>query len=223
MEKGTFERMNISVREALQVYVGMDNWRFGNVDGFVLTPDKPNTARTVFPVKYAGHDIGDMYVIAFSPGDGTGDESAFKLGSLELPEELVYDKFPAKVLPRKKDGILYEICFPIATVIDEKAVRFAVSLDELTVDCANDPKTVVKAFELGLSQEQYHKAIKAGNDLGPKLFLTTGHKNGLRFGDPHAIHYGVKEKGIQIAGFLAIKEEEKAKHLGKVLTEIIER
>lgn len=44
-----------------------------------LTPDKPNSARTATPVNYLNDYIGTLYVIAFRPGDGTGDEKTYSL------------------------------------------------------------------------------------------------------------------------------------------------
>ena len=46
-------------------------FRFSWFGDFVLTPDKPNTARTVVPVLCDEQKVGDLYVILFRPGDGT--------------------------------------------------------------------------------------------------------------------------------------------------------
>ena len=44
-------------------------------------------------------------------------------------------------------------------------------------------------------------------------FLTVGYRrNGVRFGDPHAIHYPaihVNQNSLQVVGFLAFNEENK--------------
>src|SRR5579864_1571687 len=65
------------------------------------TPEKPYSARSESTVSYLGNEIGNMYVIAFKPGDGTGDESAYKLDDLVISG--TYRRTPS-VIPRAKTG-----------------------------------------------------------------------------------------------------------------------
>jgi hypothetical protein len=167
------------------------------------TPDKPNFARSVVPVRYDDQPIGDMYVIVFMPGDGTGDEKTFKLGQLEIPKEHQYAERPEKVLPRRKDGVFCEGMFPIFSTVGNTRYLFTVSLEELTVDNVADPKKVIKTWDLGMERSRHDTLPSHYN-----VYLTTGHRSdGKRFGDPHAIVNATDK--IQVAGFLAITDEKK--------------
>src|SRR5579862_9109029 len=70
-----------------------------------LTPDKPNSARSRSVVQFRRKTIGDLYVIAFKPGDGTGDEKSYSLDQLVTPVDLPQE---AKVVPRDKTGVATE-------------------------------------------------------------------------------------------------------------------
>src|SRR5579859_2869843 len=65
------------------------------------TPEKPNTARSTAVMRYLGEPVGSFVVIAFAPGDGTGDESAYKLSDLRTGD------YPAhtKNVPRSKKAV----------------------------------------------------------------------------------------------------------------------
>src|SRR5262245_9567092 len=49
-----------------------------------LTPDKPYSALSASPMRYCGEIAGTLYVIAFKPGDGTGDENSYELRDLDV-------------------------------------------------------------------------------------------------------------------------------------------
>lgn len=90
------------VRQAL---MGYQSWSEHSVQFDIdkasqleLTPYKPNAARSATTVHYLGEAIATLYVIAFRPGDGTGDESAYKLADLKTD---IYPRNP-KVVPRAK-------------------------------------------------------------------------------------------------------------------------
>ncbi len=67
----TFRKPLKDALEGYQEYLGRDV-RFEEFPDFTLTPEKPNTARTVVPVTFSGRKAGDLYAILFQEGDGTG-------------------------------------------------------------------------------------------------------------------------------------------------------
>ncbi len=153
--------------------------------------------------------------------DGTGDESTFKAGQLELPDYLKDTANPKKVLPRAKTSVHVEAFFPFFTAIGKnRYIRHVVSLEELTVDDPENPRKIVKAGNLGLSREEHSLiSVRASldnldeswslNKNSPEdlsLFLTCGYQDGKRFGDPHAIYCATKI-GAQVVGFLAIPKD----------------
>ncbi|MBI2550364.1 hypothetical protein HYV83_04255 [Candidatus Woesearchaeota archaeon] len=197
---------------------------FGYVPLFVLTPDKSNTARTIVPVRYNGLAAGDLVVIAFRPGDGTGDESTYKVGQLAVHEDYK-GAVQQKILPRAKTGIIVEGFFPLFTIAQSSllppedrhelpkdlVIRYAVALDELVVDSSGTQPIIRKGFLLGSD------AFAFRHNGMPAISLTTGYlANGERFGDPHSIHYRRADKPnyfwdaiqTQVCGFLAIKGKE---------------
>ncbi len=193
---------------------------FGNHRPLQPVPGKGYSARTAIPVFYDARPAGTLYAIMFRFQDGTGDESAFKTGQLELPEHLTGLANPKKLLPRAKTGVYVEAVFPFFTAVgNNRYLRHVVSLEELTVDDPANPKKIVKMGELGLrGQEHIHTCIRACIDNpdmsysldkrrpeDPLFFLTCGYRNSKRFGDPHSIYCATK-LGVQVAGFLAVPE-----------------
>jgi hypothetical protein len=179
--------------------------RFGKFGDFALTPEKPNSARTIIPASYADSDIGDLYAIAFFKGDGTGDKRTYKLDEIVIPEKYQHEEKPERVIPRSKAGVFCEGFFPLFSM-DRTQGSFMMhtnSLDELTV--SGSPPTVTYAWTLGLERSDYlhHMACKMGTQ--PKVSFTTGFdSSGKRFGDPHSIYDDVDLDAVQVAGFLAI-------------------
>jgi len=183
-----------------------DGLSFGDFGLFKLTPEKPNTARTLVPVSYKGKSAGDMFAILFRPGDGTGDSSRFQPWELNILGE--YRKHPERVLPRDKTGIDYELFFPFFSV-GKKVCWYAVSLEELTVDNVKHPNVVVKERDLGFKADRYVKILSVRDAVMPMISITTGYGNdGERFCDPHAVYFRVKADVIQVVGFLPIKNAE---------------
>lgn len=196
--------------EKYQKHIG-NNIKFGSHLPLYMTPEKPNSGRTVVEVNYEGSKAGDMCVILFRPGDGTGDDKTYKLHDLEIPEYLRFIDKPERVLPRKKTCAM-EVFFPFFSVIqlpygDEiptLAFGNVVSLEELTVDAAS--KKIVKMRDLGESPETYRNKI---GQVTPHISLTTGYlANGTRFGDPHSIFHRQDVKSMQVVGFLSLGEDD---------------
>ena len=192
--------------QALQKYEQMTGIVFDYNDSpFLLTPDKPNTARKVIQASYQGAPVGDLVAIVFLPEDGTGDDKTFKLDDLAIPQLLRYEERQERIFPRQKTGVEYEIFFPFFSLVHSGIRMFAVTLEELTVQGSSRPFSIARLQCLGLSPIGYSRALIA-NDEVPRMQLTTGYdENGVRFGDPHSIH-SAHGSGVQVAGFLAINE-----------------
>ena len=161
------------------------------------TPDKTNSARSTTPVLFRGEKVGDLYVIAFKPGDGTGSEADYKLSRLTV--DLVYPEV-AHVVPRRKSGVHHEAHLTVLThPIDVHHSRaqselFQGSFDLLGLDAA----TVRMIGILG------HKEGAVG---GPMATLTVGYTELLRrFADPHAV-YSLMPGVLQVCAFFAVSEE----------------
>lgn len=168
----------------------------------IPTPEKPNSARSTTEVTHNGEKVGDLYVIAFKPQDGTGDENTFGLDNLIVP--LRYPKLP-KIVPRSKAGTHQEAHMALVSqyIDDVHADQelFGGAYDLIGLD----GRFIRKIGELG------HAVSLEPEDLTPITTLTVGYRpNGKRFGDPHAV-YNPRET-VQVAGFLAISDEEYEKH-----------
>lgn len=181
---------------------------FGSFAPFVLTPDKPNTARTLVPVKYNGAEVGEMFAIAFMPGDGTGDYNTYKPGQLEIPPQYALKEKQEKVFPRSKTGTVFELFLPFGSVAGGKIHLFASSLEELTIDETEAPLTLRKAWDLGMARCDYGWLVNHGGEVAPRIQLTTGYRpDGERFGDPHAVYFGVDTNTVQVVGFLPVTSQ----------------
>lgn len=193
---------------------------FGDINQpFYLTLDKPNTARTTIPVYYNDSPAGNIYVILFKPGDGTGDTKTYKTGMLDIPEDLkskdsLFRNESKKILPRKKICAM-EIFIPFFSIKGDLIYSGLASLEELTVDDVKNPTKVVRAYNLGRDKEAYKGILKmhpTASGYGARnswdMQLTAGCKrDGSRFGDPHSVIHNVDEKVIQVVGFLSIEEK----------------
>ena len=184
---------------------------FGDFKDFELTPKKPNYARTVVPVNYEGSKIGDMYVIVFRPGDGTGAVGDY---GLELADTEVFS--PRKkegLIPRSKKGIICEGYFPMFSLNEDSAVALhAGSMQEITVGTRS--RELERAWILGQSRPLFLEALKESVKLQPRVYYTVGTATDStthqlkRFGDPHSIYDDLFEtNATQVAGFLAITDE----------------
>ncbi len=195
--------------EGYQEYLG-GAVRFEDFPDFALTPEKPNSARAVVPVTYSGRRAGDLYVILFQEGDGTGDAKTYKLNELAVPNELSYLEKPERVIPRAKTGVICEGFFPLFSMKNSRPIMFAACLDELGVDDVENPQRIEYAWKLGENRLNYFLATGCGKKIAPRVYFTLGQdRGGRRFGDPHAIYYRVQTGGmLQVAGFLAISDKD---------------
>lgn len=211
LNETVFKRMSLLLEGVLHTYSELTDgkMKFQKFNPFMLTPEKPNSARTTVPVTYNNIYVGEMYAIAFKPQDGTGDNKTYPMGTLKIPGHLVYNEHPEKILPRKKEGIFCEGFFPFFTLLSENSYhKFAASLELLTVDNITAPSTIVKAGDLGLKPTEYYKIV-GRSAVSPEIQYTCGYRDNQRFGDPHAVHYGIDTSYIQVVGFLAIKDAQK--------------
>src|SRR3989344_8481996 len=71
---------------------GIRDIMFGQYEPPRLTYDKAYTARTDIPVCYRDKNIGNMAIIVFQPGDGTGDKSRYNLEELVIPKEYCFQE-----------------------------------------------------------------------------------------------------------------------------------
>jgi hypothetical protein len=168
-----------------------------------LTPDKPYSARSQTPVRFDREYIGDMYVIAFSPYDGTGDEETLRLGKTSVDQRLPQQP---KIMPRSKAGIHSEGLLTLA----QANVDFP----------ADDPDLFEGSFELiGLKDDEVTEVGHLGHishlfrlASRPSVTYTVGRdQDGERFGDPHAV-YSALDNVVQVCGFLAVTNEVAKKH-----------
>lgn len=198
--------LEIPIHETLGQYQTLSNGLEFDLDHapkLELTPDKPNSARSTTKVKYLGEEIGDLYVIAFDEGDGTGDLKTYSLDDLR-----VATGYPraAKVVPRGKSGTREEAELAIASQdtdnVHADPQKFAGTFDLLGLD----GHLIKKIGELG------HPADLETSELTPITTLTVGYRSGTdeRFGDPHAVYN--PNRALQVAGFLAIRDEVYQKH-----------
>jgi hypothetical protein len=143
-----------------------------------LTPHKPNFARALVPVRVAGEHATNAWIIAFRPGDGTGDYSGFEPGSLLAPEDLLRMSAHGEsaLYPRPKTGMTAEICVPLAKAAFGHFYQ-GTSLQIL--------RALRKNEEEGLELNTAEVHLR-----GASSFVTLGTDNfGRRAGDPHALVY----------------------------------
>lgn len=201
------------IEEALKAYQEQTLLDF-DIDGavkLVATPDKPNSARSATDVTFgaAKNPFGKLFVIMFKPGDGSGDESSFKLEDLIVPDE--YPK-SSKIVPRVKakhgaglhERINHEGALSIAKVkLDSKddPVLFGGTFDLLGLD----GHVIRKIGELG------HETTVKAEELTPITTLTVGNIGiegaGIkRFGDPHSV-YNADPEHANVVAFLGVSDE----------------
>lgn len=208
LEELDLSKFQKPLEESLREYTSLHKeLGFEDFPDLSLTPDKPNSARTVIPVTYAGTNVGDMYAIVFLHKDGTGDQNTYQLDKIVIPPEFRHEEKPERVIPRAKTGIVAEGFFPLFSMNQHGYIApFAAHLDEITLDEENK---IVPVFQLGQNKSEYLQAINSGLEIIPKIELTTGtDKKGRRFGDPHAVYYGMNAyDSVQVVGFLSVKDQ----------------
>lgn len=174
-----------------------------------LTPDKPNSARSVTEVKHLGEAIGNLYVIAFAPYDGTGDESTYSAEYLALSDHLPKE---AKVMPRPKNGIHSEIHLTLGAKFVNSDGGIRPYAGHLGLVGFKDDGSVGYIGRLGQSLTPFINALES-LPADPTASLTVGHDDitGERVGDPHAV-YNLFGEIVQVAGFVAITDEMTEQH-----------
>lgn len=184
--------------------------------GLELTPDKPNSARSVTPLLIGTEKIADLYTIVFAPHDGTGDENTYRAEDLEFAR-----RYPqaAKVVPRSKAAADCEAHLTILSKDLENKfadpVLFAGNLDLLGFPAAGN--TVDRIGTLGQSHDLFTNAIDTEWQPEPAASLTTAvpesadANTGERYGDPHAV-FNRWSTVVQVAGFVALEAGASARH-----------
>lgn len=161
----------------------------------VPTPTKPNSARSETVALYDGKPIGKFFVIVFQPYDGTGSEEFYNLRGL-----IVDSPYPivAKIVPRNKTGFYNEAHLTIVTheidSVHADPILFAGTFDLLGLE----GHRVKRVGTLGHGTKDDNTQAVAT--------LTTGYKDGLRIGDPHAV-FNTLVDTIQVCAFLGVTED----------------
>jgi len=195
------------LEEALSAYASDTGLKFQDFPDLNLTPTKSNSARTIIPVTYSDVSVGELCVIAFVKGDGTGDSKTYQLKNLIIPSEFYHSEKSERVIPRAKTGIFCECCLPLFSITpQERAVMFAASLEELSLS----GNKVTPLFKIGQTDEDYSKSILGEMSCNPQMYLTIGESpEGKRVGDPHSIYYKRStEDALQVVGFLGVTDPE---------------
>ncbi len=165
---------------------------------FYLTPDKWYTARADMSVNIDGEDA-NMVALAFSPGDGTGDDKTFSEGSLFMPQRIMFAHKPWRVYPRKKE-VTVEGMIPLFTVLPQHSTYMKFNSTLLELGLKEDGHTIIATNKM-------RKPIWRWETDGPALLLTVGsNRAGERFWDPHAIYAPQTGHLIQVAAFIATND-----------------
>ncbi len=201
-----------------QDYINADGFSFQEPGSLKLMPNKAYTAIAEVEVRYKDNrKAGMLYVVAFAPGDGTGNTNTYKHNQIHIPFFYEYVNKKDGLVPRSKTTptkTIEEYFFPFFTVFRDEVYDDGVCLDELTLyNKADKLPSVSRGAHLGMESRHLFEALMQGHDLvdppKPKIQYTVGQKNGTRLGDPHSIFYNnlnAPPKSIQVAGFLAIKD-----------------
>lgn len=195
----SLEGLEDPIRSALQTYqeLSAGNLEFDTDDAcrLELTPTKPNSARSETNAVFQGEQVGKLYVIAFKPGDGTGNDVDYKLEDLSVDSPYPRAEL---VVPRNKTGVHSEGHLTI--------------LSHQLADVHAEPQLFVGTYDLlGLVKSFVKKIGQLGHSETqkrpePRTTFTVGYKDSERFGDPHAV-YSLMPTVLQICAFLAVSDE----------------
>jgi len=202
-------------QEIAQSNGGEVKFDISNATRLEVIEGKPNYARSETLVSYGGEQALKMFIIAFRPGDGTGDLNTVH----SMDDILSYSNYPRlpKVVPRSKAAAHTEGHLTVASFIPEQANEdprmYAGRLD--LIGLRVDEKRLIKLAVLGQGLREYENAVLFGDPVEPTVTATAGYlPNGSRFGDPHAVYNATPE--VQVGGFIAVPPELAATH-GRVL------
>lgn len=216
------EDLRTPIHDALRTYQTLSDgslqFDLDSAPNLELTPDKPNSARSATDVQHLGETVGKLYVIAFAPYDGTGDESTYSLEGVYLAKGLPQ---AIKVVPRSKRGIDSELHFALAGQFTETQGDPVPLVGHLDILGFQDDGYVGAIGRAGLGLHAFVNALESGRTTEePVVSLTVGkdYVHEQRTGDPHAI-YNSFAGVMQVAGFLAITDEMAARH-GSLVDEL---
>lgn len=208
------ERLEEATRTALQSFVPESGYTvefdLERAPVLELTPEKPYLARSVTAFKHLGEVAGNLYVIAFGPGDGTGDESTYTADQLRgstggLP-------LLPRAIPRSKAGIHSEVCLALASVPSDEEIGHPVALTgSLTLVGIDESYRLTHLGVLGQTPGDFMTSLKNTRSYSPVATLTTGTVEGLgRIGDPHAVYN--LYPAVQVFGFMAVSGSQVERH-----------
>jgi hypothetical protein len=178
------------------------------------------TARSQTDVMRGDEKVADLFVIAFAPEDGTGDNNTYTLDQLNMgcfPDDKKY-------FPRSKSAVHSEVHLTIAAKKTETMNDPVLFAGHLSVLGLIDTNSVAEVGYVGQESHSFARSLVQGigedREVRPMATLTTGYERGLystfdpgeRFGDPHAILNRV-QYAIQVAGFIAITPDAAPEHL----------
>jgi hypothetical protein len=183
----------------------------------VLTPDKPNSARSSTQVMHGDDgEAATLTVVAFAPYDATGDDKTYTADQLETG---MFPNHP-KYFPRSKKAVHTEAHMTIASKLageTHKPVKFAGHLSMIgLVGVGNNRGAKPYMIETGYVGQESH-AFSGTMDRtaprSPRVTYTTGfNARGEHFGDPHAL-VNDTEYSLQVCAFLAINAAQAEGHL----------
>lgn len=183
----------------------------------IATPEKPYSAQSSTPTFFGDEFIGNLIVVAFAPGDGTGSYHDFKPSDVKNPH------FPHEpgYFPRRKDGIHTEAHLPIVAQDVEHGVAPILLSGNLSI-IGIAKGTLTEIGYVGQPPTSLGSDLDRGGRAVHRVTLTTGYKGvlrdrykpGERFADPHAlVNRGKFSPVVQVAGFLAVTQNHLAKGL----------
>lgn len=187
-----------------------------------LTPTKPNSARASTTVNYLGNQVAKLWVIAFAPGDATGDEThGHTLADLQMG---TYPALP-RFVPRDKRGVPNEpdtgseIHLTLMTQNANTSSSPRMFAGHLRMLGIVNEDQVTDIGYIGQDRNTFRDIMRGLDTSRPKATLTTGRHNMLRFnekhswgevfGSPHAIYNSgeVMSHGLQVCGFIGLNGE----------------
>ena len=171
-------------------------------------PGKPYSARAGAKVHYGKKVVGDLVVVAFAPGEGSGDESSYKADDLD------FDEYPAvpQIIPRSKEGVVAETHLTLVSALAGEKDSIYPGFGNLSLMGLMGDR-IVKLAELGQEvpsgEMPENPDLRATMTVGRHELLEDGVRSGDRFGDPHAI-YNDWSNMVQICAFFAFDQEHRA-------------
>lgn len=179
-----------------------------------LEGGKPNYARTSAQVYVAGKTAANLWVIAFKPGDATGDYSTkFPPGSLIVPEDLRSNSGDKGTYPRPKPQVA-EIAIPLAHAETAHRIFGGTTLRLLTVAGEGEDARVTLVEGANFTPGSSVRFGGGSNRHDDDNFVTLGVDSfGRKVGDPHSLvnmSLDGDEEAVDVVAFLAAESEASA-------------